>query len=196
MSELPSHLGGHGNKTHLDEGAINYMKRMFNIKSMLDIGCGPGGMIELARSKKIDAYGIDGDFSIERLGLEKYVTLHDYTKGASSFNKQVDLVWSCEFVEHVEEEYLPNFMKDFQLGKFVIMTFAPVGKAGHHHVNCNTQEYWIDKFKQYGFLYDANMTRQIKEVSTMGRKKKIKETGEVKFWKDFVKQNGLCFIRS
>ena len=42
MSELPKHLGGHLNKTHVDRGSLEILKRRFDIKSMLDIGCGPG----------------------------------------------------------------------------------------------------------------------------------------------------------
>jgi cyclopropane fatty-acyl-phospholipid synthase-like methyltransferase len=192
---LPDHLGGHKDKTHLDEGTLDFMKRMFNIKTMLDIGCGPGGMIQLARSKGINAYGIDGDFIVDRQGLESFVTIHDYTTGPSPMQKKFDMAWSCEFVEHVEEQYVDNFMQDFQRANFVIMTFAPPGKSGHHHVNCNTEQYWKDVFKQYGFQYDANMTRQVKEVSTMGRMKKIKGTNEKVLIKAFIKDNGLCFVK-
>ena len=71
--------------------------------------------------------------------IKKYVTIHDYETGPSNFDKEVDLIWSVEFVEHVWEKYQKNYMKDFQRGKFVVMTFAPPGKAGHHHVNCNTE---------------------------------------------------------
>ena len=194
---LPEHLGGHKNITHLDEGALDHMIRILNVKSMLDIGCGPGGMVELAKSKGLDAYGIDGDFEVERpKKTKKFIKIHDYEVGPSDFDKQVDLVWSVEFLEHVWEKYQDNYMKDFQRGKFVIVTYAPVGKAGHHHVNCNTQEYWIDVFKKYGFSYDANMTRMIREASTMGRFKRNKSTGEMFWRKDFVKQNGLCFVRN
>lgn len=193
---LPEHLGGHKNITHLDEGAIDHMIKMLNIKSMLDVGCGPGGMVELARSKGLDAYGIDGDFSVDRnQKVQEHITIHDYEKGPSSFDKEVDLVWSVEFLEHVWEKYQDNYMKDFQRGKFVIVTYAPPGTSGHHHVNCNTQEYWISVFKKYGFAYDANMTRMIKEVSSMGRMKRNKKTGEMYLWKDFVKQTGLCFVK-
>ena len=192
---LPDHLGGHKNKTHLDEGSLKFMQRMFNIKTMLDIGCGPGGMVRLARELGIESYGIDGDYTLPREDISQFITIHDYTLGPSSFDKNIDLVWSCEFVEHVYEEHLPNFMADFQRANFVIMTYAPVGKAGHHHVNCNTEKYWKDVFKEYGFQFDANMTRQIKEVTTMGRFKRNKETGETKLWKSFVKDHGLCFVR-
>ena len=189
-SILPDHLGGHKNKTHLDEGALNYMIRMFGIKSMIDIGCGPGGMVDLARNKGLKVLGIDGDHTVQRSSTaEKFVHIHDYTLGPSNIDKSFDLAWSCEFVEHVYEEYLPNFMADFQRAKFVIMTYAPPGKPGHHHVNCNTEQYWKDVFKEYGFLYDANMTRQIREVSTMGRIKNGKSV------KQFVKDHGLCFVK-
>jgi cyclopropane fatty-acyl-phospholipid synthase-like methyltransferase len=187
---LPDHLGGHKNKTHLDEGSLNHMIRILKVKSMLDIGCGPGGMVGLARSKGLDAYGIDGDFVVERSDdVKKYITIHDYEKGSSGFEKEVDLIWSVEFVEHVWEKYQENYMKDFQKGKFVIMSFAPPGKPGHHHVNCNTEEYWKNVFKKYGFQYDANLTRMIKEVSTLN------VTGKFAH-KAFIKNYGLCFVKS
>ena len=79
-------------------------------------------------------------------------------------------------------------MKDFQRGKFVVMTFAPPGKAGHHHVNCNTEDYWKKVFDNYGFQFDANLTRQVKEVTTLNIKGKFSH-------KAFVKQNGLVFVK-
>ena len=190
MSKLPDHLGGHKNKTHLDEGSLNHMIRMLNVKSMLDIGCGPGGMVELAHSKGLRALGIDGDFTVKRSEVAKrLVHIHDYTKGPSKIEETFDMVWSCEFVEHVEEQYLDNFMQDFKRANFVVMTYAPPGKAGHHHVNCNTEDYWKTVFKNYGFQYDANMTRMIKEVSTLNIKGKFSH-------KAFVKNNGLCFVKT
>jgi len=48
-----NHLGGHFNRTHLDEGSLLFIIKEFNIKSFLDIGCGPMGMVVLAKR----AYG-------------------------------------------------------------------------------------------------------------------------------------------
>jgi cyclopropane fatty-acyl-phospholipid synthase-like methyltransferase len=191
MHNLPGHLGGHKNKTHLDKSNLEYMIKKYNVKTMLDIGCGPAGMVSLARELGIDAQGIDGDWQVERPDVP--VTIHDYTTGPSALTDTVDLVWSCEFVEHVYEEYLPNFMKDFQKGKYVIMTFAPVGKKGHHHVNCNTEEYWIKTFNNYGFNFNKQETDFIRQNSSMGKSKKNKSIGEITWWKDFVRQNGLFF---
>lgn len=197
MDKLPKHLGGHGNKTHLDEGTIDFLINKYNIKSYLDIGCGPAGMVELAHSKGLDAYGIDGDSFVERPDIVKNkITIHDYTTGPSNLNLHVDLVWSVEFVEHVYEKYQDNYMNDFQRGKYVLMSFAPVGKKGHHHVNCNTEEYWIETFDKYGFNFDRSTTENIRaNISTMGKAKPNKVTGIMKYSKAFVRQNGMFFVR-
>lgn len=47
---LPEHLGGHKNRTHLDEGSLDHCIKILQVKSMLDIGCGPGGMVEIGRA--------------------------------------------------------------------------------------------------------------------------------------------------
>lgn len=198
MDDLPQHLGGHKNKTHLDEGTLDFLIKRYNIKSYLDIGCGPAGMVQLADSKGIDAHGIDGDSFVDRPNIIKNkITIHDYTLGYSNLNLNVDLVWSVEFVEHVYEKYQEYYMKDFQRGKYVLMSFAPVGKKGHHHVNCNTEEYWIETFAKYGFSFDKETTKNIREnISTMGKAKSNKDTGEIKYSKAFVRQNGLFFVKS
>jgi len=172
------HLGGHEMKTHIDQGILEFAINTLKVKTMIDVGCGPGGMVELGRELGIDSYGIDGDFRLERKYPEKYY-LQDFTKGSVDIDKTFDLAYSCEFVEHVEEKYLDNFMKAFQKANLVIMTYAPEGTPGHHHVNCRSENYWISTFKNYGFKFDQSLTNSIRSVSTMER--------------DFIRENGLCF---
>ena len=196
MNKLPEHLGGHKGRTHVDQGTLDYLIKEFNIKTMLDIGCGPAGMVSLARENNIESYGIDGDFTVERECNPNWITIHDYTKGPSSFPRQVDLIWSVEFLEHVYEEFQNNYMQDFIKGKYALITFAPPGKPGHHHVNCRDPEYWIEVFKRYGFVYDHDRTMHIRNISTMGSMKRNKKTGQLKPKHQFVKENGLFFIKS
>ena len=42
MNKVPEHLGGHLNRTNIDEPLLKYIKERFNTTSMLDIGCGSG----------------------------------------------------------------------------------------------------------------------------------------------------------
>lgn len=164
---LPEHLGGSEGETHIDNGALSFIIGAAGIKSMVDVGCGPGGMVELARSKGIDAYGIDGDFTIQR---KVPCHLHDFTTGHVDLGRTFDLCWCVEFVEHVEEKYMDNFIKVFQQCKYVMMTHAYPGQGGHHHVNEQPTQYWIDTLNKAGFVFEEDMTKHIRQLSTMKQK--------------------------
>jgi len=162
---LPKHLGGHGNKTHIDEGVLNYLIKEFDVKSMLDIGCGPGGMVDLANQKGLYAVGIDGDFSIERTCA---VILHDYHSGPLKHYCTYDLAWSVEFLEHIPEDCIKHVMPSFLACRRVVITSSNNPKP-RLHVNPQPPEYWIKIFKQHGFLYSKSITKKLRKLSTMER---------------------------
>jgi SAM-dependent methyltransferase len=176
---LEDHLGGHNNITHVDRGALQWAIDQFGVQSMLDVGCGPGGMVELAESMGLNACGIDGDHTVDRYNNSKFV-IHDFTKGPAPINRSYDLCWSVEFVEHVYEQYVPNFAKNMAQCRWMIMSHARPGQTGHHHVNCQPSEYWIESMKDYGFKYDPDLTKDMRKASTAQKK--------------FVKKSGLVFI--
>jgi SAM-dependent methyltransferase len=168
MTTLPGHLGGHENETHVDEGAINYLIENLEVKSVLDIGCGPGGVVELCKNKGLDVLGVDGDFTVERPeSIKDNVVIHDYSKGPYIPEKKYDLAWTVEFVEHVDEEYMPNFIETFKSCKYVIMTHALPGQPGHHHVNCQHAGYWLNVMEKNGFKPMPFTLQQVREASTM-----------------------------
>lgn len=166
MKKLPAHLGGHGWKTHIDHGLIDYVIKKYQPQSCLDIGCGPGGMVDLLQNKGLHCVGIDGDFLLERAHPERFL-LHDFTTGEAVLNRNYDWAYSCEFLEHVEEQYIKNFMPAFQRCRVITVTHATPGMRGHHHVNLQEDQYWIDLFSQWGFQYDAEETEHIRAISTM-----------------------------
>lgn len=163
---LPIHLGGHYNISNLDTGLFDYLKTKYSIKSMLEIGCGLGHQTEYALTSNVYAIGIDGDYTVERKNTDSYV-ICDLTQEVPKLDKKFDLVWSVEFVEHLHEKFVPNFMKLFQQGQYAVITHAFPGQKGHHHVNCQQSIYWIDVFYDYGFDYDSEETRKMKQYSTM-----------------------------
>ena len=114
---LEEHLGGHNGVTHTDEGALQWAIDNLNVRTMLDVGCGPGGQVELANNIGIDAEGIDGDGTIERYDSNKFI-IHDFSTGPGAIDKNYDLAWSCEFVEHVYEQYIPNYVQAMQRAKY------------------------------------------------------------------------------
>lgn len=175
--DLPLHLGGHEGETHLDDGALIYLINTFGIKSMLDIGCGPGGMVGLAKSKGLEVLGVDGDDKVERSPeIQGLVTIHDFTTGPYLPTTTYDLGWCVEFVEHIEKKFMPNFVEAFKNCRYVMMTHALPGQPGHHHVNCMPAEYWVGVMEVSGFELLVDDTNRVREASTM-RERYIRQQG-------------------
>jgi len=182
MTDLPEHLGGHMNKVHTDRGTLLYLKEKYNIQTMVDIGCGPGDMVQIANDRGIKTIGIDGDFTLTYPpALRENILLHDFCDGPAPLTDEYDLGWSVEFLEHVEEKYVPNFMDAFARCKYVVCTAAPPGQAGHHHVNCRDLDYWREVFSEYKLEYDEEVTAEVKKNSNM--------------IKPFIVRNGMFFRR-
>lgn len=173
-----AHLGGHEELTQFDEGAFDYLVGRFGARRFLDVGCGPGGMVCYAMSRGLDAHGVDGDPRYAR--RSPFITEHDFATGPLDAG-EYDLGWSVEFVEHVDESHVPNFMATFAGCRHVFITAAVPGQPGHHHVNCKWGDYWIARFAAAGFEHDADATAGVRAHSSM-------QSG-------FTAQTGLVFTR-
>lgn len=182
MQITPPHLGGHMDITHIDEGVLDALIERYHIRSVIDIGCGPGGMVKLALKKGLRAVGVDGDPRVRELsGLgQDSLIIHDFAQGPLPVEEQFDLAWSVEFLEHVDEIYQSNYMSAFKKAKFAFCTAAPPGKGGYHHVNCRDIEYWREIFRVHHLLYDNGTTRLLRNASSMPR--------------EFVRETGMLFV--
>lgn len=165
-------------KSHLGGGFIDWpdqctmmpniwqeMIDRHNVKSMADVGCGGGHCGKWFLDHGIDVIGIDGwQEAIDRNKLPKENLIqHDYNEGPLDI-KEVDLVWSAEFVEHVDEKYVPNFMRTFRCGKHLLFTHAVPGQGGYHHVNERSERYWITMMESYGFGFDQRETMALRHM--------------------------------
>lgn len=162
MKKIDPHLGGHSNKTWIDRGSLKYMYDKYNVRSMIDIGCGPGDQVKQARNLGIEATGFDGDYTISP------DVLIDFTKAEYTTLNTWDLAWSVEFVEHVEEKHMANYMSLFSKCKYIICTANP--SPGPYHFNCKDIDYWIGKFEQNGFTFSQQILDGVLVHSTMAKK--------------------------
>lgn len=172
---LPPHLGGHFGNTNMDEATLDYLIARYGITSMLDVGCGPGGMVDAGKRRGLLVQGIDGDPFMER----DRVLIHDYTTRGLLFDRPVDLIWCTEFVEHVEQQYEENYLLTFDAGRVLFLTAAPPGFPGWHHVNCQPETYWIARLSTRGWALDHEATAWVRQNG-----------GHV-----FTTRQGLVFVR-
>jgi SAM-dependent methyltransferase len=171
-------IGGHAGRTWVDEGALLYMRDTYGVKTMLDIGCGPGGMKEVADKLGVEYLGIDGDpaLDLSQLGFMR----HDfYSPKKISLPKAYDLCWCIEFLEHILPEHLENVFDAMRTCRYVVCTASVTPRP--HHVNLQPRKYWIEQFSKAGFIYDSAATTELMLQSTMKAKPKclpfIIETG-------------------
>ena len=101
----------------------------------------------------------------ENIEMAKYPTiLCDLTERA--VKTTVEFTHCQEVVEHIEEKYIDNLMNTLCCGKLVLISHALPNQSGHHHVNCQLSDYWIEKFKIYGYKLLIEDTKRVKEIAT------------------------------
>jgi len=146
----------------------NYIVDKYDIKSMLDIGCGFGFHLQYFRDiLKIKAIGIEGSSMVAELSnVSENIIAHDYTTGLpSGLDDGYDLCWSIEFVEHVDHRFEDNFLDTFSKCKYVAMTHAIPHQGGYHHVNCQPSSYWIERLEKRGFVFDEEETLKLRKIA-------------------------------
>lgn len=137
----------------------------FKIKSVVDVGCGEGYSCKYFFDKGLEVLAVDGSELVREKAVFPLINIHDYTKGKYELVKEFDLAWCCEFVEHVEAEFIDNFMATFKGCKVIVMTHALPGQGGYHHVNEQDDAYWIIEMEKAGFIYDLVKTLEYRALA-------------------------------
>jgi len=172
-TEKEKHLGGYWNIRDLwgdpatwSPEILNKIIKDFNIKSIADIGCGLGFSTKYFAKKGLYVVGVEGGTNaIHNSVYEGPLIQNDYTKSSAFNNEEFDLIWCCEFVEHVEEQFMNNFLHDFKNGKYIAMTHAIPGQDGWYHVNCQYEKYWINHIEKIGFSYKEDYSKELRTIA-------------------------------
>lgn len=132
-------------------------------KSVFDLGCGIGGYLEGFYKCGCVIRGCDAghDAAMEYMSdMVKICTFkHDAAQPLSKVYKH-DLVMSIEVAEHLDVSGANQFCKNLieSASGRILLTAAGVGQRGKHHVNCQPQEYWIEKMESLGARFDEENT--------------------------------------
>src|SRR5262245_45998341 len=165
------HLGGDmpgGDPATQYPDLWKWMIETHEVKRILDVGCGDGTAIKTMKDLGADVRGIDGVLQPSLDIVEWDFSKGPFSESPTQFTAAFDMVWSCEFVEHVEERYVPNFLQVFGYSlRWVLMTHGEPGQPGHHHVNNQTADYWKGALASIGFEFDEQTTALARGFASM-----------------------------
>lgn len=174
-----------GNLHHGDTKAIlplfwQYLIDRFAVGSMLDVGCGEGHALRCFSRSGVIAHGIDGLARNIQNSVYPFA-LHDLTE--TPYIYPCDLVHCVEVVEHVECGYIENVLKTMINAPIIVMTHGEPGQAGHHHVNLQPKEYWIERFNrlEYTLSIDNDLFKEMAGREVPG---------------SYFSTNGLVFLKN
>jgi len=132
-------------------------------KSVLDVGCGIGNSLKHYLNNNIDSWGIENSSTAISNSLVKERIIKHNLKRTLNLNKEFDLVWCFEVIEHIHPDYESNFLKTLcNHSKKILISAARPGQGGHGHFNEQEPEYWIDKFSKLGYKYDRDFTLKVR----------------------------------
>jgi len=138
----------------------------FEPKSVIDLGCGAGFMLERLRSQGVKkVYGIDGSESAKG-SWPDYMQDVLEVKNLLDFKptERYDVAICMEVAEHIPKDKADRVVKKVtdSSAKFVWWSAAQPGQGGTGHVNCQSLCYWARKFEDCGFVPMWPLTYQIK----------------------------------
>lgn len=139
---------------------LPFVIQNFNPKSILDVGCGTGTWLKVAKELGVsEVVGIDGDY-VDRSVLLQNLDQNEFLAADLSFpfqlDRQFDLLICLEVAEHLHEDFAENFIYSLSLHSDLILFSAAIPlQGGQNHLNEQAPSYWIKKFENSGYhVYD------------------------------------------
>ena len=128
------------------------------VKSLLDIGCGAGAWLSVAKSLGLNEIaGVDGDYVDRSMLLINiaHFTPRDISKPFDT-EHTYDLVQCLEVAEHVPPACSTTLVDNIvRHGRLVLFSAAVPGQGGEDHINERPYEYWRNLFAARGYrLFD------------------------------------------
>lgn len=133
---------------------LNILFQYIQPKSVLDVGCGMGTWLAVAHDMGItDIQGIEGKW-LDAAHLEipqSQILACDLEKGFS-LSRRFDLALCLEVGEHLHERAADVLIASLVAHSDVVLFSAAIPfQGGHHHVNEQFLQYWIDRFAKHKY---------------------------------------------
>ena len=155
----------HAHDPRLAQQLVTFFKSK-DVKSVLDLGAGPGLYSETLSKNGILASCYDGNPDTQTLSKGK-CAIADLTFDLN-FSKH-DWVLSLEVGEHLPKEYedifFGNIIRNSKHG--IVLSWAVPGQGGDGHVNLQSNNYVKSKMASLGYFNNIEAENIFREASTL-----------------------------
>jgi SAM-dependent methyltransferase len=126
-------------------------------RSVLDVGCAMGFLVEVLRDRGVDAWGIDfSDYAISKVHgpIAPYCAVARADRPLPShFPASYDLVTCVEVIEHIDPEPAAAALGNLcRWGQRVLFSSSSTDYGEPTHVNVKSPEAWAAEFATHGLV--------------------------------------------
>jgi len=160
------------------------LSERFAPRTLLDIGCGSGGLVEAFQEHGINAYGIDMSknslsFSIE--GIRGSLIIGSADSNFIPFtNNSFDMVTAHHAIEHLytPDQFIPDMARILRRGGIlvIVVPISPFGwtklwkilrlQTQPDHVSLHSKRFWINIFGRHGFTLIGDLREIVMTAPT------------------------------
>ena len=138
----------------------------FDPDSVIDFGCAIGAHLEPFYEEQIEIKGVEGNPAAFEYAVvpTDFLEEHDLREPYES-DRTYDIALCFEVAEHLPEQFADVLVNTLVTSSdTVIMTAAPPGQGGTHHVNEQPSGYWHQKFESRGLVYDSEAVETLTDT--------------------------------
>ncbi len=136
--------------------------RRFTPSRAVDWGCGAGLHVAALRRLGVDALGVDGiDWPPDLRAPEVEIRRADLREPCRDglVPARYDLSLCLDVLEHIPESHSGCALENITRGaELLLLSCAPPGQRGHHHLNEQPRRYWVGRLAAIGWRYDRRET--------------------------------------
>jgi 2-polyprenyl-3-methyl-5-hydroxy-6-metoxy-1,4-benzoquinol methylase len=136
------------------EKIFHLLFKLYKPNSILDVGCGLGTWLSVARELGVEnVCGIEGPWiNPKQLRIDpEYVIIQDL-EHPFNLHRSFDLVISLEIAEHLSPNVASTFIASLvSHGDIILFSAAIPYQGGHNHINEQFPSYWANLFAEVEF---------------------------------------------